>query len=586
MKLTLILSLFLLVTKASFSQNGSEDCKKCGTREVYCFDVAVQVKNPYALTLTQECLNDPECVTQMEKWRETWKSYHQVSSGYKKTLRQSGEMPENCVAFFMQAPKGPDQWIIPDLYASTRSENEPSALYIPYSDGANAAPTYSQLPPRPDWTDYITYGTLNEASGNMMLEIKCWNFRRSEEVWTGEAAFNPDDKENFQCFEQEGKNAAGGSAQKLVEAIKRYEKGKRDKSNEESKGLIALEPELKSEKEKYSVAYDDIYMEPVNIKFTLTDCDGTLLKNRELNLKVSAGKLALEKVLTDENGEAIAVYTADDNTRSATLNASWKFEYPSGRENMVSKDVKINVIKPVDSLLADVTLVIYSKTTRMYNVNGEKKIESVHEKTWDIRFKAECRINDSMLKRFKQDPKTRTPAAPSLIYGKTRISVVDWETNTVIVDRRYPLKVNIQSKLFNNNWVNGTAYPTTKSETNEGLNEVEGIKLTIKVPDYGELAPLVARYVILFEGGISPSEMSKRDPKLGIPYNTAFDSQSVREDEVKSPLLIDAAGLDAYLTNPSGSYKTSAKGSSNRQEGDAEYIQTAEITINFTPITN
>lgn len=393
-------SILLIVTSfmVSFSVFSQEDCQKCGTREVYCYDVAVQTKNPYSITLTDDCLNDPECMNQMQRWRETWQSYHNVSAGYKTSLRSSGEMPENCVSFYMATPQY-EQWVKADLFSATKIDNAPAAEQMNYGDGVDASPTYSSQPPRSDWTDYIIYGTLTESSGNLWLKLTGWNFRRNEEFWTGESIINPDDRENFQGYEQAGKMATGGSPQKFLNAMKSYEKDKRDKSNSEMNGLIAIEPELSSDKENYTVMPGD----QVKINIKLMDCDDTPLRNREIQLKVSSGKLSKDKVITDNNGVAIATFTPEPNTSTATLNADWNFEYPSGKKNITSKEVKILVLKPGAWLLR--AKITERRTTHRDTVMtfSTEKYTTVQEKSGKFTTEANAEIT-AIVENLAENP--------------------------------------------------------------------------------------------------------------------------------------------------------------------------------------
>ena len=143
-RLLLIFAFGLLMSFYVFGQNNNDDCKKCGTREVYCYDVAVLAKNPYAMELSPECLNDPDCIGRIKKWEEFWQSLHFVSSGYKQSLLPKGEMPENCVIFTMASLANQEPWIRPDLYILTQSAYPALVRQVRSGDGSvDATPTFS-----------------------------------------------------------------------------------------------------------------------------------------------------------------------------------------------------------------------------------------------------------------------------------------------------------------------------------------------------------------------------------------------------------------------------------------------------------
>jgi|GEM_PF-5320012 len=90
--------------------------------------------------------------------------------------------------------------------------------------------------------------------------------------------------------------------------------------------------------------------ESTNVKIVLTDCDGTLLKNRKLDLDVEGGTLDNTSVTTDENGEATVKFTAGSSPGVALMNATYSYKHPTGKIDVTDDTpISFQIQKPNDS---------------------------------------------------------------------------------------------------------------------------------------------------------------------------------------------------------------------------------------------
>ena len=608
-KLLLLCAFEVFMTLSAISQNNNEECKKCGTREVYCYDIAVLAKNPYAMEISQECLNDPDCIGRIQKWEAFWQSLHFVSAGYKQSLLPKGEMPENCVIFTMASKADQEPWIRPDLYIATQKAYPALLRPVRSGDGSvDATPAFSSLPPRGDWTDYVIYGTLNGGTGgNMNMELKVWNFRRSEEVRIDNSSFNVDDNENYRGITNEGNKLTGGSPQRITDAIHSYEKQKRDKSNLSQKGLIAIEPDLKFSQESYVFQQESSKL--VKLQLNLKDCDETPLVNREVELKTSSGQLLPNKVLTDKQGNTTVSLIATEDVASIIVSAEWKFEYPSARKNMVTTQAKISFIKPVEYLYATIKVNAIAKKSWKSN----EKVDRIEENKFEYETKMVLFICRDCVETLTASPDRNNVRFKdyNVVSGGSFYQKWDYEKSLdPVAEFRVPVlvKKDLRTEGFRSSgdsdwgplYIENVSHQVTTQAVLIYISPLIDNKVTAAgakpTPQY--VFKMRAPTIITEFGKNSQTNNGKVE-RWDESYNKMVDIPPpfdcmvpfvedpffVGDDEQSkvSPPVIDAKELEPYLLNPVGEKILNLHGTAFRPDNGSDYEVTMDINIVLSP---
>jgi hypothetical protein len=301
-----------------------------------------------------------------------------------------------------------------------------------------------------------------------------------------------------------------------------------------------------------------------------------------IELSVQNGTLDRYSVKPDASGKVSVQYFPPFEGDGDVIKAELICKDPDIVAADLSDTRRIKIQKPIDTLLAVLDLSIYSKLT----IRSGELADKITETTTDITCQLECGVNNYILRQFITNPASRNADAPSIVYGASRVIMYDDQDFTIKADRRYPLTVKKKIHTVQNNWSGGEPNPTIIDEYFDGLNEMEGLSLYIKVPKRSQ--PIVneeisEKFVILIEGGINFYEGAKRTPEIGIPYNTAFSRMESLEGEQKTNLIIDAAELELYLRNPQGDHSIVSEGKSVRNYDDMTDEQVAHVTLRFIP---
>lgn len=579
---------------------------ECGYRFIYCFDIEVTGFNPhitYKIYQLEEDENGPVDGPLRQQFAQ-WRTLNYANEAYLMNIKNS-QNPDERFKF----SKGP-QNSSPTVSYDKLCYGSPTKNFSYFWGDFTNSVSFAQLPPPPfsEMLDYIIFGivTNEERSTESKLDIKCINFRENQTIFE-----RWDHISSSESAYQVVQMASKEMISHLVNTrIAEYEKNKRDKSNDEDNGEVAIEPKLEFDQASYEVEYESLYDRTEEITITLTDCDGEPLKNKEILVEVKKGSILENKVKTDKDGKAEVTYLAPENSCTDQIRASWKFKYPSGRTNKATKSASIKVKAPVRKIEAQITINTNSST---YTPSKEEPRQSTTQ-NYVITGKLACEIMRNRIVMYADTPERRSECDAGehcpILSGSSNDIVRDPNDVTKTVkDERYPLYVGRDYSEMGYRFVgNQEKYVQTIVSKAEGSNTIEAIQLEIKAYSgaQGELPSLVPQYVIWLNGAVYLDKFTMHpegngsnmrwddyqeklvptnDPNfIGIPYSISDADISLNENQVYEQLIIkDVKGLDDYLLKPTGSYTITASGNRYTRDESFESEGTIKVTITFNP---
>jgi len=578
---------------------------ECGSRQVYGFDLDITGENPYTKWQT---VTDQELLQTVNKLKELWQGLHMATPGYISQL-SSGDRSTSGRVNYQLALSNPEKpWVAKTCYGS------PSKNYSAQYGDIMLTATYMSQPPKPDFIDYIIYGSLaHENYTKGTIEIKVTNFRENEELCTRLIKFDNSPENKLSPYDAAAKMMTGFAQDFENTIMPGYEKNKRDKFNSQDNGVVAIDPKLEFDQPSYSIQNTSPANSFKKITITLRDCDGVPLKNKVLTLKSSKGKITPEKIKTDSYGKAQILYFAIENNYSDKISATWSFKHPSGRTDMVEAGAMIKVSSPADEIYARIVINVHNT---IYRPSKQNQRES-SDQTYVISGQLRCNIDRDRIAEYQDNPERRSecdanmhcPVLNGFSYYKER----DPENAArVIKEERYPLRVSVDVTEKGYCTVSGREqYVRTLVKKLEGINKYESLSLEIKPyvsPEGSNIAMLTNAYVIWLTGSryidkmaLSPEgngEVLKWDYTLeklvptdgpftiGIPYLYSEPDRNPSPPDIYEPLMItDVNGLDKYLLDPSGEYYVEAKAirkmyDENNSESEGEIF----FTITFSTV--
>jgi hypothetical protein len=570
--------------------------KECGNRAVYCFDLDVTGYNPHLKYQNWKSM-DEQLAKEINKEKEVWNMLHFASPGYKSKYANSDGGSERVYYYKNQTIDEP--WFYKDCYGS------PSQNYSLLLGDRIITATYSQSPPRADITDYIIYGTImNSKTDGFKIEIKGINFRKNETLFNRFFVFD-----TYSEAYNYGSLAVGnGSADFSGSILPAYETKKRDEDNENNPGTIAIEPKLKFDKSLFTIIANSAFDCSGEISLTLTDCDGTLLKNKEIKLEVQNGTISPETVKTDENGKAQTTYYATGGKRTDQITAKLKFNYPSGRENNIVSYASIEIVRPVEFLDGQIKIEISNSDYAPSQSEQSKTSNTI------ISGKITCRIMRDRIQKYIDEPETRRECSPRMhcpvVSGGSDFQARDpLDYSKFLINKRFPLNVNTIKNETGIRGVDGKEKLVATFTSNAaGTDSVEGLTLEIKayVAGEGQLAPLIPQYVIWLNGGKYLDKMSShptgqgsmlqwdiykeklvpvQDPvTIGIPYSISEPEADMEIYKTYDPLLItNYKEFEKYMLNPVGTFIIEATGKHLIMDDSSTSECTVNVILELTP---
>jgi hypothetical protein len=552
------LSLFSFFCFPAFSQEGG-DCEKCGKRLVTCWDLDILTPKP-------------------TNWEDSisWKLLHKASESYYRNL--AAKESAKCLALLPGCRIGDD----------TPAWKNP----CPYKGQANRG------------YDYAILGDIQGKEGAYALRLI---------LVTNEHETITETTVPFEKAIDAGLNgvvaslllgSSSSGSRMLYDVIHEFEVKKRDKSNEQKAGDIAIEPEIKFDQDAYKIKFKSTSDRSQKIAITLTDCDGVLLKNRNVSFWVKEGALSSEKVITDENGKAEVTYITTQENYSDVITAEWDFYHPNGKKGTIRTSAPVQVLPPVEYLDGYITVNIESSK---FSPNKKDQVQS-EIITTSIKGKITVRIIRDRIQKYLDKPDSRRECSPTthcpVVSGGSDFQARDpLDYSTILFKNRYPLIVRKTTNEMGIRGIDGKEkYVNTYNSMAEDTNAVEGLNLEIKayVAGEGQLAPLLPHYVIWLTGGkyldklrIQPvgqggamqwdiykeKLVAIPDPVgIGIPYVISEPEADMNIFKTYEPLLIKNSGdFDRYMMNPVGSFKIYASG--NQSEENANFVREVLVSV-------
>jgi hypothetical protein len=604
MKTISIIAIILSLCCHSYGQG-----LECGNRLVYCFDLDVVGFNPFTDIKYQHIYTD-DLEKQASSDKTVWCNLHRATPGYKSQLQISDGGSSGRVFFNVGNINNVNPWMLKLCYGS------PSQNYSALAGDAILSASYVLQPPNAGSVDYIIYGAVtNSQTQEHTIEIKCINFRENEILCTRNINFSSSKISNDYSITGDPYSIAStlmeGFAPKFESSIlPDYEKNKRNKSNEEDNGEVAIEPKFEFDQASYEVEYESVWDRSEEITITLIDCDGEPLKNKEITVEAKKGSILEDKVITDDDGEAEVTYLSPEKSCTDKITASWDFKYPCGKKNKVVKSVPVKVKAPISNLDAQITI---NTTNTSYSPSKQNQRQSSTQ-NYVITGKLKCSIMRERIIMYNDNPSKRSECDAG-----THCPVLDGSSNNVerdpndvtknIKDERFPLYVGVDYMEMSYRYVDGKEkYVKTLTSKAEGANPYEAIDLEIKPysAPFGVPASLSPQYVIWLNGGVyldklmehpvgNGSGMHWDDFKqalvpsegpfaIGIPYNISDADINLNENQIYDQLIItDVKGFDNYLLNPQGAYSVSASATRYSKDESFESEGTINVIITFNP---
>jgi Secretion system C-terminal sorting domain len=154
--------------------------------------------------------------------------------------------------------------------------------------------------------DYLIWATLDSSGGQYHFNVYLEDGYTRQRIASGEADFST---------ASSGVSAATSaisSIEPVFDKIREYQKNLRD--NNDSIALSAQITIIPSQPNMDA-------LQTIPVTFQVNDCDGEPLKNRTLAIGGSEGSFDQSSIVTDDNGEATANFTADNVSGVANLTA-------------------------------------------------------------------------------------------------------------------------------------------------------------------------------------------------------------------------------------------------------------------------
>ncbi|MBV5313075.1 MAG: Ig-like domain-containing protein [Prolixibacteraceae bacterium] len=558
------LTLFTFCCFFAYSQD-SGDCEKCGKRLVTCWDLDI---------LTPKPTNPEDSIL--------WKQLHNASSAYYGNL-VAKESPK-CLALLPGCRIG--------------DPTPPWKNPCPYKGQANRG------------YDYAILGEIRGKEGAYSLRLILVT-NEHETVSEATVSFEKAAEAGmFGVFATLELGGTSSGSRMLYDVIHEYEVKKRDKSNDEKFGNVAIEPKIEFDQSSYKVRFKSTTDRSQKMVITLTDCDGVVLKNRNVSFWVKEGALSSEKVMTDENGKAEVTYITTQENYSDVITAEWDYYHPNDKKGTVRTSAPVQILPPVEFLDGYITVGIENSK---FSPNKKNQIQS-ELVSRSISGKITLRIIRDRIQRYIDKPDFRRECDPTthcpILSGGSDFQARDpLDYSIVLIKNRYPLIVRTIINEMGIRGVDGKEkYVNTYNSAADDTNSVEGLNLEIKayVAGEGQLAPLSPYYVIWLTGGkyldklrIQPFgrggamqwDIYKEklvpisDPVgVGIPYVIAEPEADMTLYKTYEPLLIkNSVDFERYLMNPAGSFKIYASGNQTQENESFTSESQVTVTISLSP---
>jgi hypothetical protein len=184
----------------------------------------------------------------------------------------------------------------------------------------------------------------------------------------------------------------------LYTAIMEYEKGKRDGG-----APYAIKPKVEMKAAKTTLDFSEVS----SVTITITDCDDTPLKNRNMTLSVDeGGTLDKYSVTTDDQGQDVVKFTAGTEPKIAVIQGDFSYTEPTEKEKTADVEpLAISIKKPDDCWYAQAKITYqnyYNTSTTAPLVGNEKGTSNDNQTVFFAAWVKEIKL--PLANTFQSDP--------------------------------------------------------------------------------------------------------------------------------------------------------------------------------------
>jgi hypothetical protein len=241
------------------------------------------------------------------------------------------------------------------------------------------------------YADYLLYGVVSgDVSQTVTLNLETGKTRELVQSNTVSLPLG------FDPFATGGFLAA--SIGPLYTTILDFEKQKRDQGEP-----YAIQPKITFTPERTSLNSG----ESTVIDILFKDCDDVSLKARVLTLTVTGGTLKSDKVITDDNGEALVEFVAGSQTTLAKVTSIYPFEKATGYHDVADVDPAfIQINKPDNTWYINAVFNVQNTNTESQTASS-MSIKSNSSDQTHILFGAWVKNMSPLKGHFSVDPKNQ-----------------------------------------------------------------------------------------------------------------------------------------------------------------------------------
>jgi len=555
--------LILLFNTATFAIGDEGECKKCGQRIIICWDLNINTPKP---VLGSDSI--------------LWKQLHYASEGYIKSMM--GKESPDCLAFLPSCRIGDDSppWLKP----------------CPYN-GQSPTETYN--------TDYELFGDISGKEGAYVLRLTLVTVKRervasvtkkfekaAESSWYGSLA----------ALDLGGSDAG---SRKLSDVIHEFEVKKRNAAQGVKYNRVALNASVKFKSDKYKVNLEEVL--PIEIE--LKDCDDVPLKSALLELHVAKGRFENNKVETDLNGIAHALYFAPNEPGIVQVKVEYAYRHPGEKLGFTSDFTEISVVKPIEYLNADIKVNAITKNS----TKGYDKVDRIEESKFEYETKMVLFICRGCVETLMTSPDRNNARYDgyNVVSGGSFYQKWDYaKSSDPVAEYRFPVSVkkDISTEGFrssgDSDW--GPLYTETvshqvttqavliyisplidKKVSAVGAKNTPQYVLKLRAPtiitEFGKSSQTNNGKVQRWDGSFNKMEDIPPPFDCNVPFveDPFFDGND--EQSKVSPPVIDAKELEPYLLKPVGEKILNLHGTAFRPDNSNDYEITMDINIVLSP---
>lgn len=302
---------------------------------------------------------------------------------------------------------------------------------------------------------------------------------------------------------------------------------------------------------------------PVEIK--LSGCDSKAMSAVTLELSAQYGTFTNSKIKPDITGTARASYKAPDKGVDDNLKVVHRYTASDGTPLEISDNCVIRVLKPTDSLYADIKLYLFDKEVL---IDGQGKLISDNENASKYSTTLECSVGHDVIRMIRSLGRPLTPAERkarlTVLSGASMIDIYSPDYSKKLYSKKYPLKIAQHVIKKDYRQVKGEKiWVTSYTKLCNGISKNDGLQISVeKMRNPGALENAPDHCYSLLINGVGLENTEERgiircwddqegrlkecNPACTLlnPGKTAFSDQEYYENEKVEPIIIRATGTE------------------------------------------